>query len=48
MSYYQLIFWVLVYIGFGVLIGWSIGYREGHKDGYARGKAVYRHVSQVK
>jgi hypothetical protein len=44
-EYLQLIAWAILYIAFGVMIGWSIGYRNGHKDGYGRGKAVGRHAS---
>lgn len=47
MEYLQLVGWMVVYIAFGILVGWSIGYREGHKDGYNRGKAIARHISQV-
>lgn len=45
MEYLQLVFWMFLYIGFGLVIGHSMGYREGHKDGYNRGKAVGRHIS---
>lgn len=47
MEYLQLVFWMFLYIGFGLVIGHSMGYREGHKDGYQRGKAVGRHISQI-
>lgn len=45
MNYFQLVGWMLFYIGFGYVFGWSYGYRRGHKDGYQRGKAVSRHIS---
>jgi hypothetical protein len=44
MEYIELVGWMLVYIGFGVMIGWSIGYREGHKDGYSRGKEIGKRI----